>query len=590
MTRARASKGQDGLDGRRLSRGWLALVLGLACTPFLQAGSPAGAVDFAALDKHGLRFQRHVFDGEVFPACDFANAALARKIVPDLEISTRFFDADFREVTRAERPGRYGALVRYGRSGDTRERGITLYRLADPAAQGLAAKIGISEALAAAPGWVVGDALGRRKAEHAVLLAVLHDIAVGAEPTARFAFPGTRDRQWWDGLRHRLGQDVLTGALPVCKVTTPAGYTENLDGTFGLLMLVGEAEVPVTSFLVTSVSVDGAAPSPEDILLTLDRVALRHRVDARKIVVVGRGSGAASVRVLALRYPERLAAAWFEAPAGGRWRAWDLSGTRGADAVYARRGRDAELADPPDPLSAAGLAYMAGISKPLRDDDITPNPLPAAVRVVAPPPPQEAVVPARFVQALREGRAQTIMALGTSLTSGGAWVGQLQAGLDQRFPGKAKLINGGASGRNGGHGLASVGRVIANRPDAVLIEYSMNDAKDNRMPVAAARSTLEATLDGILAGLPDCEIIPMTMNNCAGGAGERRPTLSLFYQSYRDAARERGLRCIDHHANWVTIWEADPDRYTRYIPDGCHPGGEGSADVIVPEMLRALGL
>ena len=53
--------------------------------------------------------------------------------------------------------------------------------------------------------------------------------------------------------------------------------------------------------------------------------------------------------------------------------------------------------------------------------------------------------PAAFVTALAE-KKQTIVAYGTSLTAGGAWVGQLKAALDAKFPGRATVINSGAGG------------------------------------------------------------------------------------------------------------------------------------------------
>ncbi|MCX7048258.1 MAG: hypothetical protein NTX50_22585 [Candidatus Sumerlaeota bacterium] len=51
-----------------------------------------------------------------------------------------------------------------------------------------------------------------------------------------------------------------------------------------------------------------------------------------------------------------------------------------------------------------------------------------------------------FVANLEKGTSQTIITYGTSLTQGGAWVKQLQAALNGKFPGKAKVINSAQGG------------------------------------------------------------------------------------------------------------------------------------------------
>ena len=52
----------------------------------------------------------------------------------------------------------------------------------------------------------------------------------------------------------------------------------------------------------------------------------------------------------------------------------------------------------------------------------------------------------RLVANLKAGKPQTIVTYGTSLTDGGAWVGQLHEALNAKFPSLATVLNSGKSG------------------------------------------------------------------------------------------------------------------------------------------------
>ncbi len=59
---------------------------------------------------------------------------------------------------------------------------------------------------------------------------------------------------------------------------------------------------------------------------------------------------------------------------------------------------------------------------------------------------------------------------------------------------------------------------------------------------------------------------------------------------YRDVAKMRKLRLIDHLVNWEQLLEKDKPLFDKYVPDGLHPGAEGCAKIITPAILKALGL
>ncbi len=201
-------------------------------------------------------------------------------------------------------------------------------------------------------------------------------------------------------------------------------------------------------------------------------------------------------------------------------------------------------------------------------------------------------VPARFTGHLKAGKAQTVVTYGTSLTAGGAWVGQFGAALEAGWPGLAKVVNSGQGAMWSKWGVDHLDeRVIAKKPDAVLIEFGINDAfLEYKTPVAEARANLLQMIDRILAAKADTEIILMTMNPPVGVHLERRPAIAEYYEMYRSVAKERGLRLVDHAANWAPLLADDRARFDRYVPDGIHPGAEGCQQVITPALLKALGI
>lgn len=198
----------------------------------------------------------------------------------------------------------------------------------------------------------------------------------------------------------------------------------------------------------------------------------------------------------------------------------------------------------------------------------------------------------RLVTNLKAGKQQTVVTYGTSLTEGGAWVGQLQEALKAKYPGLITVINSGASGMWSKWGADNLDeRVIAKKPDTVFIEFAINDAYlDYKTSVAEARSNLTNMIGRIVASKADTEVILMTMNPPIGIHLERRPKIKDYYQMYRDVAKERKLQLIDHDANWEPIVEGDKDLFAKYVPDGIHPGQEGCKNVITPAILEALGI
>ena len=191
---------------------------------------------------------------------------------------------------------------------------------------------------------------------------------------------------------------------------------------------------------------------------------------------------------------------------------------------------------------------------------------------------------------LKGGQTQTIVTYGTSLTAGGAWVGQLQGELDRRFPGLAKVVNSGAGAMWSKWGVDNLeARVVEKQPDAVLIEFAINDAfLEYKTSPEEARKNLEQMIDRILKARFECQIVLMTMNPPISVHLERRPKVDDYYDVYRQVAKDRKLLLIDHNANWKKVLQADAARFNKLVPDGIHPNALGCETVILPQLLKSL--
>ena len=197
-----------------------------------------------------------------------------------------------------------------------------------------------------------------------------------------------------------------------------------------------------------------------------------------------------------------------------------------------------------------------------------------------------------LVQRLETGEKQTVVVYGTSLTKVGAWPDQLRAVLEQNYPGQVTLINSAQGGSNSEWGRKSFDeKVIQKKPDTMFIEFAINDAVAGRkISIEKSRENLEDMIDRLLKSNPDCEIILMTMNPSVAHHGARRPNLAAYYQMYRDVAKQRGFQLIDHYPAWQKLLNEDTGLFISYVMDGIHPVREGSLQVILPTMIRDLGL
>ena len=206
-----------------------------------------------------------------------------------------------------------------------------------------------------------------------------------------------------------------------------------------------------------------------------------------------------------------------------------------------------------------------------------------------------------FITALERGEEQTIVCYGTSLTESGPWVKGLSDALNARWPNNATVINSGMSGKNSSEGLLKVReKVISKNPDAVFIEFSMNDAADNLNLDKTAEEALvlaESNLKGIISEIktsnPSCEIILQTMNpyvKAPNSSLSNRTGLEKHVEMYRRVAEEGGYLLIDNWPSWQKILEKGEAEYLNLVPDGLHPNEIGSWKVTLHNLYEMLEL
>ena len=207
----------------------------------------------------------------------------------------------------------------------------------------------------------------------------------------------------------------------------------------------------------------------------------------------------------------------------------------------------------------------------------------------------EAQSPTRFFANLKAGKPQTLVAFGTSLTAGGAWVGLTDKYLKERFPGLAAVNNEGASGHSSKYGLQIIHNVTRHKPDLVLIEFCMNDSyypeRDGfkeGVTVAGSLANLGSIVDSIKAVNPACEILLQTMDLPLGIHRVRRPKVEEYHAGYREFAKARGFGLIDHALRWQAVLAFDTALYVSWLPDSIHPSAAGSGAITFPAVVAAL--
>jgi acyl-CoA thioesterase-1 len=183
------------------------------------------------------------------------------------------------------------------------------------------------------------------------------------------------------------------------------------------------------------------------------------------------------------------------------------------------------------------------------------------------------VAQSQLIKNLEEGKIQTLVVYGTSLSAGVggvAWVNAVSDHLNRKFHGRLKTINTAKSAMWSTWGVQHLeDSVIQKKPNAVLIEFSINDAYLNyKTSPELARLNLNYIIDRIKLYSTDCEIILQIMNIPIDKHADTRPNLDQYMQAYREVANEQKFRLIDHYPYWQEILNSGKENCYRYVADG----------------------
>ena len=214
------------------------------------------------------------------------------------------------------------------------------------------------------------------------------------------------------------------------------------------------------------------------------------------------------------------------------------------------------------------VAFVVAWTTPIRAEDATAEPLPTTV-----------------FENLQAGKKQTVIAYGTSLTHQGAWTNELGWYFAKQFPDQVTFKNAAQSGKNSEWGLANFEeRVLAHRPDLIIIEFSVNDAvTKGDITLEESRANLDKMVQALRQQNPKVDIVLQTMNpawdapkTAPKKSASERPNLEAYYEVYRSYAREHSLPLVDHYVTWRALQKNDPEKFQKAVPDGTHPNNSSS--------------
>jgi len=213
------------------------------------------------------------------------------------------------------------------------------------------------------------------------------------------------------------------------------------------------------------------------------------------------------------------------------------------------------------------------------------------------------------MHALDAGEPVTVVTLGTSLT-GGRWrwpdvvFGEWQ---QEKYEDQVRLVNLGVgasasiyvpgamnpSVHEGKCGLDRAREVAEHRPDAVFVEFAVNDAYlPYGISLEDSVRNLEEIFEHIRETCPGVELFLLTTNPvkdaASGKHASQRPRLRAYLAAHTALAERLGIPVLDVHAEWQRLLEEDSRRFDELVPDGIHPGLEGYREILLPVVQRAL--
>ena len=201
----------------------------------------------------------------------------------------------------------------------------------------------------------------------------------------------------------------------------------------------------------------------------------------------------------------------------------------------------------------------------------------------------------QLVKDLKKGKDRTLVIYGTSIAklgNGLLWVKEVGDVLNKKYANHLTVLNKGGSGRNSEWATVNINdSVLVNNPDAVIIEFSVNDAVDrfDISPDQSVKNT-QYLIDQIKKQNPKAEVILMVVaSNPIGEAKSKRTDLGAYIKKYHELAKSNKLQLINFEPIWdKMIKEKGEKEMRRYLHDGVHSTKKGALEIIAPTVIDSL--
>lgn len=188
--------------------------------------------------------------------------------------------------------------------------------------------------------------------------------------------------------------------------------------------------------------------------------------------------------------------------------------------------------------------------------------------------------------AARQSETLKIVTFGTSLTARGGWQEPLREALSACSGREVTIVNLAKAGMASDWGVTQTDKVLAERPDIVLVEFAVNDAAlDRFLSLASSGANMEKIVTDLKAGDSKPAIHVMAMSPVSGLRGWIRPYLSQYEDRHAEIARKLGVGFIDHRPAWARL---SADEIATAIADGTHPDPDTAGRVMLPGLMKAL--